>query len=230
MIARRIVVPLVILFTLASEASAQFRAQLDGPRAGSLELGGGVSWGSSIDFGEQQAQETRNPTTGAEPLDLFVADSTLQASPGGQAYLGYYITRAIAVEGGMRFARPKLRVRLTSDFEDAAAITAEESITQYQFEGSVVMHLTNLMFADENAVPYVIAGAGHVRDLHEGDELIETGNEFHGGGGLKWWFGAGRRRFGLRFEARITSRQGGFDFGEDRRTAPSGAVSLAYLF
>ena len=227
---RRGVTALLLILTCASSASAQFRRQLDAPTAGSWEIGGGGFWGSSVDFGERRAQQTRNPTTGSEPLDLFVTDSSLEPAAGAQAYLAYYIVPAIAIEAGLRWSQPRLRVRVTSDFEDADPTTAEERLTQYQFDGSLVVHLTNLRFADESAVPFLIGGVGHIRELHQGEELVETGTAFHGGGGLKWWFGSGRERFGLRIEARVTSRSGGFDFDEERRTEPSAGVSLSYLF
>lgn len=226
----RLVLVLCAICTMASPAAAQLLSRPEAPRRGSWEIGGGATWGASTDFGEQRAQQTRNPTTGSEPFDVFVADSSLQSAPGVQAYVAFYLTRAISLEAGARYARPQLRVRLSSDVEDAEPITAEEDVSQYQFEGSLVLHLTNLTFANGRAVPFVIGGAGHVRDLHQGNELVETGSEFHGGGGLKWWFGSGPGRWGLRVEARATSREGGFDLAEDRRTVASAAVSLAYLF
>ena len=229
MIARACTVAAVLLLA-ASSASAQFFVRPDAPRRGSLEVGGGAQWASSVDFGERRAQQTRNPTTGTGPFDVFTTDTTLESAPGYHGYLAWYLTRAVAFEAGARYMRPRLRVRITGDVEDGEPVTAEEDIAQYQFDGSLVVHLTNLSFADGRAVPFVLAGAGHIRELHQGEELVETGVGFHGGGGLKWWFGSGRRRLGLRFEARVTSREGGFDLGEDRRTVPSGAVALAYLF
>ena len=32
-------------------------------------------------------------------------------------------------------------------------------------------------------------------------QLVETGGEFHAVGGVKYWLGTGRRRFGLRGQA-----------------------------
>ena len=69
------------------------------------------------------------------------------------------------------------------------------------------------------AIPFVSGGGGYVRELHEGNELVETGNEIHATAGLKYWFGA--RRFGLRVEAGVTSREKGFDKREGRRTLPA---------
>jgi hypothetical protein len=228
--ARPVACAALLAVVFAAPANAQFPMRPDAPQRGSWEVGGGGVWGSSVEFGERRAQQTRNPTTGTGAFDLFVTDSTLEASPGAQAHLAFYLTRAIAIEAGVRYAQPRLRVRLSGDAEEADPIAAEETIAQYQFDGSLVVHLTNFTFADGRAVPFVAGGAGHIRDLHQGNELVETGTEFHGGGGLKWWFGAGRRRLGLRVEGRVTSREGGFGLGEDRRTVPSGGVSLAYLF
>lgn len=220
----------LLSLAFAAPAPAQMLFQPDAPRRGSWEIGGGAAWETSHELGERRAQQTRNPTSGAGPFDLFVTDTTLEAAPAAHAHLAVYLTPAIAVEAGVRYAQPRLRVRLTDDAEDAEPTTAGETIRQYQFEGSLVVHLTNLAFAGGRALPFVLAGAGHIRDLHQGDELLETGREFHGGGGLKWWFGSGRRRLGLRAEARITARDGGFQLADERRTVPSAGVSLAYLF
>jgi hypothetical protein len=229
-IRRRALLAALTLLGIATPAAAQTWVQPDKPRRGSWEIGGGAAWSPETDFGERRAQQTRNPTTGTDPFEVFTADTTLQAAPGATAYLAFYLSRAISVEAGLRYARPQLRVRLSGDAEDAETLTALEDVSQYQFEGSVVWHLTNLSFASGRAVPFVIGGAGHIRDLHQGNDLVETGSEFHGGGGLKWWFGSGAERWGLRFEARATSREGGFALGRDRRTVSSAGVSLAYIF
>lgn len=230
MTARSIGAAVLVWLACATAIHGQTFGQPDTPRAGSWEAGGGVRWGASTDFGERRAEQTRNPTTGSGPFELFVADSSLESAPGADVHLAFYVTPAVALEAGVRYAQPRLRVRLSGDAEDAEANTAEETLSQYQFDGSLVLHLTNLAFAGGRAVPFVLGGAGHIRDLHQGDELVETGTEFHGGGGLKWWLGSGRRRFGLRLEARATSREGGFSLGDERRTVTSGGVSLAYLF
>ena len=227
MIAQRMGLVLLSSVVLSGTAAAQ---GADAPRAGSLEIGGGVRWGASTDFGQRTAEQTRNPTTGTGPFELFVADSELESAPGADLFVAFYVTPAVAVEGGFRYAQPTLRVRLSADAEEAAPTTAEESISQYQFDGSLVLHLTTLGFAGGRAVPFVLGGVGHIRDLHQGEDLVETGTAFYGGGGLKWWFGSGRQRFGLRFEARATSRDGGFTFDDERQTVTSGAVSVAYLF
>lgn len=226
----RRIAPLVLLVLVTAAPAAAQVWQGDAPRRGSLEIGGGIGWVPSTDFGEQRAEQTRNPTTGSEPFDVFAAERTLAAAAAAQAHVAFYLSRAISLEGGFRYARPQFRVRLSDDVEEAEPLTATEDVSQYQFEGSLVLHLTNLAFASGRAVPFVIGGAGYIRDLHQDNELVETGSEFHGGGGLKWWLGSGPRRWGLRFEARATSREGGFDLGDERRTIASASVGLAYVF
>ena len=64
-------------------------------------------------------------------------------------------------------------------------------------------------------------GAGYLRELHEDDAFVEEGLEYHAGGGIKWWFGQGRRRVGVRGEAGISIRDGGFDFEDGQRIVPT---------
>ena len=68
------------------------------------------------------------------------------------------------------------------------------------------------------------------RDLHDGNALIETGAEYHGMAGVKWWSSSRPRRWGIRGEGGFSVRDGGFDLGEGRRTVPVASASLLYLF
>jgi hypothetical protein len=157
---------------------------------------------------------------------LFQADTSLEPVFGGQFRIGYYLSPAVAIEGGVQYARPRLEVSLSDDFEDAPAVVASESVTSYLFTGSLLYHL-----GSRSAVkPFLLGGAGQVRDLHAGDELVETGIEYHAGGGIKSWFGRGPRRFGIRIEALVSIRDGGVGTDDGRRTVPTAAFSLAYLF
>jgi hypothetical protein len=200
------------------------------PRAGSWEFGGGLGLAGGFELGDSAAQLTRNPGTTSGPFDLFTTDSRLGAAPGAHARLGYYLTRAIAVEAGIRYARPVLSVRIAGDAESAPNLTADETINQYIVDGSLVLHFPRAAFARGRVVPFVTGGAGYLRELHTGNELIETGTEYHATGGFKLWFGQSRRRFGVRGEAGVSIRDGGFEFDEALRTVPIAAASLIYLF
>lgn len=197
------------------------------PRAGSWELSGGYTFVAGYDFDASNAELTRNTTAGNERFVLFISDASVHAahSIGGQ--LGYYFSPRWAVEGGLRFGRPVFRMELSDDAEGAPDTVAEEKIDQYLFSTSVVYHFSG---GRNSIVPFVAGGAGYLRELHEAQELVETGAEYHASAGIKNWFGNARRRFGLRAEGGLSFRDGGFDFEDKVRVVPTFGVALVYLF
>jgi hypothetical protein len=216
----------VCLAGCASLAQAQTYLRRDSPRGGSIELSGGASFSPGFDLTTVQAELTRS--TQADGLDLFQTDGEVSGFPGLYARVGVYLSRAIAVEGGLRFAKPDIRYRLSDDFESADDETAVETTSHYVFDGSVLFHLASL--SGGRVMPFVSAGGGYIRELHENNELVETGNEFHATAGIKYWFGTGRGRFGLRAEFGVSSRQKGFEGTEERRTLPIALGGISYLF
>lgn len=228
----RVCCALALLAAAAPSASAQvwMSGGGPGPRRGSLEVSGGALWTGGFDLGRRDATLTRNPPTGSTPFQLFSSRTRLEPKPGAQARLGVYVTRALSLEGGLQYSRPMLSTRLSEDAEGADAITATSPLTRYVFDGSAVFHLHRFAFAGGRGVPFVSGGGGYVRELHRANELLETGTEIHGGAGLKVWFGSGKRRIGLRAEAGMTSRTGGFDFKDGRRTLPTAGASMLFRF
>jgi hypothetical protein len=227
----------LLALTLGSVAPASAQRQpprppRPAPSGGSWELGGGIVWLGGVDFGTRDAELTRNPGTGTGPFDLFTTGTRLTQGIGLQGRLGVYLSRSMAVEGGVRFTRPKLRISVSEDAEDAPNQIADETVTQYVFDGSFVYHLTGAAFSRGRGVPFVSGGAGYIRDVHEDNQLIETGTEYHATGGIKYWFDPRPRshRFGIRGEVGISIRDGGFDFEDKRRLLPIAGASVIYLF
>lgn len=218
----------LLLLAAASTASAQILPRRETPRSGSWEAGGGVTWSGSFRGPDSTAELTQNGETSGG-FDLFTSAGRVTNGAGAGATLGYYLSRSVALEAGLRYSKPRLAYRLTGDTEDAATVTADETLTRYVITGSVVFHLRQWTFA-RRAVPFVAAGAGHLRDLHQGNELIETGTEYHAVAGVKYWFGAAQRRFGLRGQAGVSISDGGFDFRETSRTLAIASASVVYLF
>jgi hypothetical protein len=198
------------------------------PRGGSIEISGGVLWSQGFDLGSAAAALTRNPTTGSSPFPLFNSDTQLDPAPGALARVGVYLSRRVSLEGGIQYSRPRLSTRLSGDAEGADAVTVSETLTRYVFDGALVVHLP--AFAGGHGVPFLTGGAGYIRELHEGNELVDTGTQYHAGAGVKFWFGEMRRRFGIRADVGVDVRDGGFDFKEGRRTVPTAGASLLYLF
>lgn len=202
----------------ASGASAQ----------GRLEISGGVAYAGGIDFGRQDATLTPNTTTGGSPTIFFRTDSTLERAVGVQGRLSFSLTSSLAIEGGVTFTRPVFRIRATDDFENAANMTAEETLNDYMFDGSAVWHFGDAV--NGRAVPFLFGGAGYFRSLHEGGSAMEEGLEYHAGGGIKWWFGTGTSRFGLRADAGVSVRDRELDFDSGTKAVPIASGSLIWRF
>jgi hypothetical protein len=69
-----------------------------------------------------------------------------------------------------------------------------------------------------------------LRQLQEDASDALTGTEFHGGGGVKVWFGTAARRFGLRIDAQASSRSKSIAFEQKRRIVPTAGMGITYLF
>jgi hypothetical protein len=223
----------ILIGATAPEASSQIRPRVQrpprpSPHAGSWELGGGVLWTGGIDLGRRTAEETSGRATG--PFALFDTDTEIGAPIGVHARLAGYLSRWAALEVGVRYSRPTYSIRATSDAESAPDVEAKETIDAFQFDGSVVLHLTKLSFSGGRGVPFMAAGAGHIREVHEGGEFLETGIEYHAAGGFKLWFSNRARRLGTRAEGGVSLREGGSDFSSGRKAVPFAAASLVYLF
>ena len=221
---------LALVLTLSpSAAQAQLRVR-EKPRAGSVEVSGSATFSGGYNAGTSAANETRNPSTGSDPLSLFHAESSLGRAPGADVRLGVYVTPRISVEGGLQFSRSVLRARLTGDFESAPEITAEHNVTQYVVDGSGLYHFGR--FGGGRGVGFVLGGAGYVRELFEGNASVQTGSEFHGGGGIKYWLGGGKHRIGVRAEGRASSRDASTSLGgaPKRRLIPSASGGIVFLF
>jgi hypothetical protein len=223
----------VMAVALLASAPAAVRAQVyvgsgDAPRGGSFEVAGGGAFASGFEMGSETATLTRS--TAGNRFDLFTTDSRVGGFPGAFARVGVYFTPAISIEGGIRYAQPKVSVRLSGDAESATDETATETATHYIFDGSVLVHLNGISFAGGRGVPFVSGGGGYLRELHEKNELVETGSEFHATAGLKYWLGRGGHRFGLRVEAGFSAREKGLDNEGERRTLPLILGGLSYLF
>jgi hypothetical protein len=152
-------------------------AQTGGER---FEVGAGMRFVGPEPLGRVDATET-NPGGGA--FRLFTAESTLDSLLGVEARLGIRVTSALHLEATGSYGSSDLKVKLSADAENAAAITATERIGQYTVEGAAVMELTR-WHVGAHGVPFIAAGAGYVRALHEDRILVDEGALWHAGGGV----------------------------------------------
>jgi hypothetical protein len=217
---------LVGLVALGLPASAA--AQAAG-RAGSFEVTIGGIWTSPTSFERDEATETRNQA-GAPPFTLFAASSEIDSGFGMEARLGYYLTPRIAIEGGGSIVWQQISTRITSDAEDIPDATAVEDLKEFIIDGAIALHFR----PRGGFVPFVRAGAGYLRQLHEGSSLVDEGVAYHAGAGFTSWLTpAGKgffKRFGLRGDARVVIRDGGFTLEEGTRVGAAAAAALIVAF
>jgi hypothetical protein len=118
-----------------------------------------------------------------------------------------------------------VHVSLSGDAEGASAVTfVGERLGQTQFEGRVDVMARRLRFWHARALPYVTASAGLLWQWHEGRVLIETGQVYQIGGGIRvsvLHHPASRlSHVGIASELRVAHVRKGFHWGREGRTLP----------
>jgi hypothetical protein len=211
-----------VLAAAVPEASAQAR-----PRSFELSVGGIWSGGSSL--GSEDATETRNQPGGG-PFTLFMGSSEISSGPGAEVRLAFYLTPRWAIEAGGLFAAQQVSTRLTDDAESAPDTTAVEDLDEFVIDGAVVYHFAPF----GKVVPFIRGGVGYLRQLHEGQTLVETGTAYHAGGGVTYWLSSSGQGFfkgwAFRGDARVLVRDGGFSFDDEMRAGAvvTGALVMAF--
>ena len=220
----------------ASAAAGQPAAKPKPPPArAARELGRPHSFDLSVSvvglgpssLGSRSATLTPNQTGSPTPFTLFTTSARLQTAPGLEVRIGYAITRGIVVEGGASYSRPGVSLTVAEDAEDAAGFTSTaEHLSQYTLDVGVRFNLDNLSFRQKRGRPFAWAGAGYLRQLHEGRTLVETGAVIGVGGGVTYVVRARRLGLrpglaspgiGIRADARLNLATGGYSISVDRR-------------
>jgi hypothetical protein len=163
---------------------------------------------------------------------LFSTSSDLAAAGGIEGRIGVRLTRALQVEASSSYSRPQLRASVSGDIENAASAILVETIQQFTVDGGVVLHLDQWRFGGR-AVPFVSAGAGYLRQLHEGNALVVTGQMYRVGGGatcLLMSRSSGLKGFGIRGDLRAIVRTKGVAFDHRAHASPAAAGSVFLRF
>jgi hypothetical protein len=195
-----------------------------------FEVSLGGLWLSGADMGGKVAQLRANRVPPA-PFTVFNTSTREEAAPGFDGRIGFWLTRAILVEGGFVYARPPLETRISGDIEGAPALTAAEDIDQYFIDANVVWMIDRFTLW-RRIVPFVSGGGGYLRQLHEGRTLVETGQVYHVGGGVRQWLHVADRGWirglGVQLEARAYVLAEGVQLADDRPRT-HGAFSGAFF-
>lgn len=200
-----------------------------------VTLLGGIAWAAPYDVGDATAQLRGNaPGATAPPFTLFSADSRLSMAFAPEFRVGFPLTRSFAIDGGLSFSRPRVAIAIANDAEAPPQQLDGEQLDQYQIDAQLTWQVPVPARARSRATflhlaPFVAAGGGYLRQLHEGRALAETGWIYHAGGGARYWLRGGSgssRDLGVQADARFNVRTGGIDFDNARRYYPSVSVML----
>jgi hypothetical protein len=223
-LAKRVALGVMSLLLTAPGLYAQ-----DGP-PGTFELGGGIRRVAQMALGREDADLT---ASAGGAFTLFSSRTLLEPATAFDVRLGVRLSPMLQVEVAGSHARPNLATRIESDVEGIPDVTARERLTQWTIHGALVAHLAAFRLGS-TATPFVLVGAGYIRELHEGRTLTDTGRFVDLGGGVSIPFAlrpdAGLKAAGLRVEARAHLRAGGAAFDDDVRVVPGFGASLFLRF
>jgi hypothetical protein len=200
-------------------------------RPGSFEVMGGAAWLGAGSVGSTTANLTANGAT--TPYQYFTVSGDMAAAPGIDARLTYNLTRRFSVEGGVTYSAPSLRVTIGNDAEGASITsTPSEKVTQYFVDASLLVFLPGMTFSKGRGRMFVEGGAGYLRQLHEGNFNVDTGQVYNAGVGVKQFLKPRPRGFvkgfGWRADVRAYYKDGGYSF-DGAATWTIGAAGAAIV-
>jgi hypothetical protein len=188
-----------------------------------VEVGGGVGWVGQSDVGTRDATFTGNmPGEEPDPFTLFRVIGRTRSGLVGSGSIGVNLNNAWGLEGAFHYSRPSLSAHVRGDVEAAPDLTlVASSFTQTLVEGNILYHFNSARFDQEHTVPFVLIGAGSLRQKNDEEGIDEVGQIYQAGVGFKWSSVVDARRrargIGLRLDFRYVLRNGGLDFSADNQ-------------
>ena len=219
---------LLVVVSILSAPVSGFAQNADPPvHPLEIAIGVGVAGGNTV-----AAADANLRTRDATDYRLFRTSTRFAASRLTEARIGFALTRRYAVEARLGFCQPELRTTVTGDVEGAPDTTLAERADQYVVGGALIVTLDAIRIGA--IVPFASAGAGYLRQLHEGLTLIEEGTVYHVGGGVKRSLTVRDRGLikgaGLRGDLRLDLFAGGvvLDSAPRPHVAASGSVFVVF--
>jgi hypothetical protein len=202
-------------------------------RARSVEITVGAEFLTPQALGTGTATMTSNNQTGT-PYTYFGVTGSRAAAPAFRGRLGYNITSMLTVEGGVVASRGNVEGNVSSDAENVPPLTVSERMTQLFVDVSVLAHLRHMAFSAGSGVPFLEAGVGYLRQAHQDNAAINTGQILHFGGGVTYMFSRRSQSrltgLGFRADARIYVPRKSYTFGSSQQVFGGLGGSLVVAF
>jgi hypothetical protein len=239
---RRALWPLAIVLALAAPHPAlagddqqptPSAASQEPGRARSFEISIGGEILTSQSLGSTTATLTSNSQPGT-PYNYFVVTGTRATAPAFRGRIGYRLTPMLSIEGGLVVSRANVQGNVSADTESVAPLTVTERLTQYFVDLSALVHLRQAAFAGGAGVPFLEAGGGYLRQLHEGNLATNTGQIYHFGGGVTYMFSTRSSSrltgLGIRADGRVYVPRKSYSFGSSQQLFAAVGASLLLAF
>lgn len=172
---------------------------------GRVTIGGGIEWMGGAAYGSADATEV---TGSGGSFRLFSTSTDLTTGTGVDVKVGVRLTRLFEVEAAGSYLRPSIETKVSNDVEGGPNLTATDRLRQFAIEGALLY--TPARWRSARISPFLSASAGYLRQLHDGDSLVATGQMFGFGGGtripLVTRVSGRMKSFGLRGDARAVIR------------------------
>ena len=131
-------------------------------------------------------------------------------------------------------SRGNVEGAVSADAEGVSPLAVAEKMTQYVVDVSVLAHLRHMTFSSGAGVPFLEAGFGYLRQVHQGNAAIDTGQIFHVGGGVTYMFSTRPHSrltgLGFRADARVYVPRNGYNFGSTQSLFAGVGGSLVMAF
>jgi hypothetical protein len=207
---------LAVVVLCARPARAQGRIELAAgvSRVGSADLGGGAATLTEADGGA---------------FNLFSTNRRLTAATFLVSRVGVRIAPFLDLEARGAFGEPTLSVRVAQDIEGASPVQAVDEVREFSIAAVAVVHPERWRIGRRIGL-FASAGAGYLRDLHEGSTLAQGGRIYLAGGGLTYGLTRGPTwQTGLRLDGGVVVRTGPAMF-DARRASPLVGASFFARF
>jgi hypothetical protein len=225
-LSRRAVPATLLWFALLTPGPAPAAWAQSAP-PGRLEaaVGLGVIGGAGLGAGDA----TLRMRDGSD-YTLFSADSRIARARVVEARAALALTRRYAVEVRFGLSHPELMTAISADVEGAPDTTLAERFDQYVVDAALIATLDRFRLGP--VIPFLSAGAGYLRQLHEGLTLVEEGAVYRVGGGFRYRLVSRDRGLvrgaGLRGDVGIYTLSGGIAV-RDRPTPHVAASGSFYV-
>jgi hypothetical protein len=216
---------ILLVFVFAVLSATQAHGQV---AAGRLDVSGGLRWNGKTAFAEVDATET---SPGGQRLTLFKSRSSLESSAGFETAIGIWLTSRFEAEVALIYSPTQVRTDVTADYEAAQPLAVTEPIKQFIIQGGLVVPLG--MLASGRITPFVSGGGGYLRQLHDGQTLIQTGAPDYAGGGVNILLRSGTgwiKTTGVRADLRAQFLTAGVAPDGGTHAVPAAGASLFVRF